>query len=292
MISFNLTAAIRGGAALAAFIPATVSAAPAPVTMAAAAAPAAAVSSRAADARSVADLDAAIKASSIVYKGKLYPALKTPSSGAAHKSSSAAASQNASCPIGSTIAFDQGAAIDLEGGNHKPTNQTWGPDEEVYSPPNPDYVIQSFGRTVSTAGGTYNAGTSQMPPNYSFTNSINYSTATNDLHNYVLSLNIPDVVKANLNTTINNTFSNYQSYAQTLGASAGTVKHHAQVWGTGVFNTSQGHSWYHGYIGGTLICAPAYLHDQALLEAGMKAWVNAVVSRLPRRLEESAKTSL
>lgn len=291
MISFNLAAAVRGGAALAAFIPATVSAAPAPVAMPAAA-PAAAVSSRSADARTVADLNAAIKASSIVYKGKLFPSLKTPSSGAAHKSSSAAATQSASCPIGSTIGFNQGAEIDLEGGNHKPTNQTWGPDEEVYSPPNPDYVIQTFGRTVTSAGGTYNAGTSQMPPNYSFTNSINYSTATNDLHNYVLSLDIPDVVKANLNTTINNTFSNYQSYAQTLAASAGSVKHHAQVWGTGVFNTSQGHSWYHGYIGGSLICAPAYLHDQGLLESGMKAWVNDVVSRMPRRLQESPKTPL
>jgi hypothetical protein len=274
MNSFNLKAAIRAGVVLAAFLPAIAPAAPAP------AAPAMKEATRQTDARTVAELQAAVKATSIVVKGRSYPALK-----------SAAKAASSSCQLGSTMAFNQAAQVDIEGGTHKSSSQTWGPNEQVYSPPNPDYVIQSFNRTITTAGGTYTAGTSQMPPNYSFTNSVNYSSASNSLHNYVLSLNIPGVVQGNLNAMINSALSNYQSYSQSLGASSGTVKHQAQVWGTGVYNTQVGHSWYHGYIDGTLICAPAYLHDQNTLETAMKAWVDDVIRRMPHQIE-APKTTL
>lgn len=276
MLFFSLKRVLAAGIVVAALSPAIVPAAPAPAVVKG-------ESASKSSAATVALLNEAVKSTSITVKGRTYPQLKSPS---------AAKSSSASCQLGSTMGFDQGAAIDLEGGTHRPTNETWGPDVAVYSPPDPDYVILSFNRTVTSAGGVYNAGTSQMPPNYSFSNSVNYSTATANLHNYVFSLDIPDVIKTNLNAYINNSFSNMQSYAQSLSASSGTIKHHGQVWGAGKYNFNVGHSWYHGYLGGTLICAPAYLHDQAQMEAAMRGWVDNIIKRLPRKVDDSAKSPL
>ncbi|HEX3231745.1 MAG TPA: hypothetical protein VHQ95_22395, partial [Pyrinomonadaceae bacterium] len=60
-----------------------------------------------------------------------------------------------------------------------------------------------------------------------------------------------------------------------------------QVWGMGVFNTQTGHAWYHGYINGTLVCAPAYLHDQQALTLRLKTWVKNVVSKLPVLMDKN-----
>lgn len=225
------------------------------------------------------NLKAAIAASTITIKGKQYPAFSGKKSHGP-----------ASCQLGDTQSFSQGARIDIQGGYHVPKTNTYpsgGPEVEIYSPPNADWLIQSYHRVINSANGTYVAGDTAVPAGYSFTNSVNYSQVSSDMHSYVASLtgsgNIYGVsasMAANLNAQIQTNLSNIESYAYSLQSSNSSVKHNAQVWGMGVFNTQVGHAWYIGWIDGTLICAPAYLHDQAALEAGLKAWVQGVLARV------------
>ena len=225
------------------------------------------------------NLKAAIAASTITIKGKQYPAFPGKKSHGP-----------ASCQLGDTASFSQGASINIQGGNHVSKNKTYppgAPEVEIYSPPNSDWVIQSYNRVINSANGTYVAGDTAVPAGYSFTNSVNYSQVSSDMHSYVASLTasgniygVSAAMAASLNAQIQTNLSNIESYAYSLQSSNSAVKHNAQVWGMGVLNTQVGHAWYVGWINGTLVCAPAYLHDQTALEAGLKAWVQGVLGRV------------
>jgi hypothetical protein len=189
----------------------------------------------------------------------------------------------ASCEPGDTQTFTHGAAIDLEGGMHVPKNNTYPtppPQIEIYSPPNADWIVQSYNRVITSVGPPYDAGDSAFPAGYSFLTSANYSSVKSTMHSFVGSLNVPGYIKVDLNAKLDTFLSNTSSYSYSLSASHGTVKHTATVWGTGVINPTTAHAWYHGYIDGTLVCAPAYLHDQNALTTRLKTWVNSVVRKL------------
>ena len=207
----------------------------------------------------------------------------------------------ASCELGDTQAFTQNAAIDLESPKHVKKSNTYPsspPERKIVSPPNADWVIQSYVRVVTSAGAPYEAGDSAFPAGYSFLTSGNYSSVKTTMHSYVGSLNVSGKVKADLNAKLDTLISNVSSYSYSLGGSHGTVEHTALVRGTGNTNTTAAHSWYHAYINGTLVCAPAYLHDQNALTTRLKAWVSStsftrrsaarVLARMRRRPEPSA----
>jgi hypothetical protein len=190
----------------------------------------------------------------------------------------------ASCELGDTQTFTQNAAIDLESPNHVKKTNTYPsspPQRSIVSPPNADWVIQSYQRVITSAGPPYEAGDSAFPAGYSFLTTGNYSSVKSTMHSFVGGLKIPGQVQADLNAKLDTLISNISSYSYSLSASHGTVEHTALVRGTGVLNTQAGHSWYHGYINGTLVCAPAYLHDQQALTLRLKTWVNNVVRKLP-----------
>jgi hypothetical protein len=196
----------------------------------------------------------------------------------------------ASCEPGNTQTFTHGAAIDLEGGYHVKKTETFpsgAPQEAIYSPPNADWLVQSYSRVIGSAGWTYVAADSAFPANYSFLTNSNYSSVKSNMHSFVGSLNVPGYVQVDLNTKLDTLISNISSYGYSLSGSHGTVRHTGQVWGMGVFNTQTGHAWYHGYINGTLVCAPAYLHDQQALTLRLKTWVKNVVSKLPVLMDKN-----
>ena len=225
----------------------------------------------------------AIAAATLTKNGKAFPKL----------TNTTRATGGASCELYDTQGFNDGAAIDLEGGYHAKTSDTWpsgGPQEAIYSPPNADWVIQSYSRTVPTAGGTYVAADSATPPAFSMNTSSTYSSVVNTLHSYVLGLDIPDFIKVSLNAQISTFVSNIAAYSFGLSGSHGMIRHTGQVWGTGRTNIHVGHSWYHAHVGGTLTCAPAYLHDQAALTGRLKSWVNGVVANLPVSVSHTTPT--
>lgn len=219
----------------------------------------------------------AIASTIITRKGKEFPSV-------AKVTGSTALTSVASCEPGDTQTFTKNAAIDLESPDHVKKTNTYPsspPERKVVSPPNADWVIQSYERVITTAGPPYEAGDSAFPAGYSFLTSGNYSSVKSTMHSFVGSLNVSGQIKADLNAKLDTLISNISSYSYSMSASHGTVEHTALVRGTGVINTTTGHSWYHAYINGTLVCSPAYLRDQNALIERLKTWVNNVVSKIP-----------
>jgi len=75
----------------------------------------------------------------------------------------------ASCEPGDTQTFAQNAAIDLESGDHVLKTRTYPsepPLRKIVSPPNADWVIQSYHRVVTSAGHPYEASDSAFPAGY------------------------------------------------------------------------------------------------------------------------------
>jgi hypothetical protein len=191
----------------------------------------------------------------------------------------------ASCEPGDTQTFTENAKFTLESPDHAKKTNTYPSDpterKKVVSPPNADWVIQSYNRVITSAGAPFEAGDSAFPAGYSYLTAGNYSSVKTTMHNFVGGLNVSGKIKADLNAKLDTLISNTSSYSYSLGASHGTVEHTALVRGTGNTNTRVRHSWYYAHINGTLVCAPAYLRDQNELTARLKTWVNNVVSKIP-----------
>lgn len=229
----------------------------------------------------------AILANTILRGGKRYP--KMPTIAAGKRSSDGVL---ASCEIGDLMSVTNVASINLQGPKkakkdvaHPPT----GPMDQMWSPPNTDWVIQSYSRVITSKGGTTADSDTAVPSGYSSNAAGSYNTVRQATHDYVLSLSIPDIIKAELNAQIDTMVSNTGSYTSSLTASHGSVRHLAQVWGTGVANFSQAHSWYEGHINAQLICAPAYLRDPNVYLSRLKQWVDSTVASLPRQLTEAQR---
>jgi len=208
------------------------------------------------------ELRAAISTSVINVNGKQYPALA-----------------GGTCRLGDMKPFGPVAYINLAGGNHqRPSVATpaGAPRVASYSPSNPDWLIQFYDRHVDSANGTFVARDVASPPNYSFT-SVNYSALSTNMQNFVASLGLNDQHSAYINAHIQTYLLNYEAYANSISSANGSVRLTAQVWGTGAFNANPGHSWYTGWIVGSLVCAPAFLHDQDALEMRLEQWVRRVL---------------
>ncbi len=210
------------------------------------------------------ELQRAISKSVITVNGRQYPALP-----------------GGSCKLGDMKPFGPAAYVNLAGGNHQRQSVATpaGPPRVAsYSPPNADWLIQFYDRHVDSANGTFVAQDVASPPNYSFT-SVNYNALGTNMDNFVASLGLNGQLAALLNARVGAYLLNYEAYVNSLGNANGSVRLMAQVWGTGALNANPGHSWYTGWIVGSLVCAPAYLHDQDALEARLKQWVRTVLAK-------------
>jgi hypothetical protein len=223
------------------------------------------------DAQAKADLAQAMAATTVVRKGKTFPAPHTTSTGANSKTA-------ASCSPTDTQPFTRVASISIASPNHtKKENKYPDPeDREFYSAP-PGWVVLTYSRIQDTTGDPFVAGDSSTPANFSWNSSSTYSSVQTEMHSYVASLNIPDVVKANLNAKIDAMISDISSATYSLSSSSAVLTHHAQVMGVGVINPHTGHSWYTGWLNGNLACAPDYMHSGPALTSMLKSWVNTTL---------------
>ena len=221
-------------------------------------------------------IQAAIAESTTTIKGKQYPS----------RVGGLRSSSGASCEIGDTMNFSHVAELNLASPMHVASSWTSGPTTATYSPPNSDYVINSYSRVVSSRGSPESDSDSAFPAGYSGSNSGFYNAVSSTMHSYVAGLDASGSLfgmsasaKASLNAQINTYISNYQAYSYSIGGSNSSLQQTGQVWGAGKYNIHVGHSWYNGWFNGSLICAPAWLHNQAAMESQLKSWVQHVVSR-------------
>ena len=226
------------------------------------------------DAKSIAqaraELARAITANTEVKKGKAFPAR--------HATNAGSSSKTGSCAPTDTLSFSHVASISIASPNHtKKDNLYPDPeDREFYSAP-PGWVVQTYSRIVDTAGPPFTAGDSSTPANFAWNSSATYSSVKTQMHSFVASLNIPNVIKADLNAKLDSLISNIASASYSISSSSAVLTHHAQVSGVGVINTSTSHSWYSGWLSGTLVCAPDYMYDQGALINVLKSWVTTTL---------------
>ena len=216
----------------------------------------------------------AIAAATVTRGGKSFPA----------PTQSGGRSTGASCQLYETRAFTQQAPIHIEGAKRVKKTVTFppgAPQLSVYSPTNTDWVINSYNQVIDSAGSAYTANVSGVPAGYSGGTSVDYSFVSSTMDSYVTNLAILEYIKFDLDKQIESFVSNVMSYNASINSSHGAVHHTAQVYGTGVVNTSAAHSWYHGWVNGTETCAPAYLRSQNALVNYLQSWVNGVVATIP-----------
>ena len=122
----------------------------------------------------------------------------------------------ASCEPHDTQTFTQNAAIDLESPVRVKKTNTYPdppPMRKVVSPPNADWVIQSYHRVITSVGPPYEAGDSAFPAGYSFLTAGNYSSVKSTMHSFVAGLNVSGQIKADLNAKLDTLISNISSYS-------------------------------------------------------------------------------
>jgi hypothetical protein len=221
------------------------------------------------DAQAKAELAKAVDATTVVRKGKAFPAPHTASTN----------SKTGACTPTDTQSFDHAASITIASPNHTKKDLKYPDpeDREFYSAP-PGWVVQSYARHVDTSGPPFTGGDSSTPANFSWNNSSSYSSVQTQMHSYVASLNIPDVIKADLNAKIDSMISNISSASYSISSSSAVLTHHGQVSGVGTINPHTGHSWYTAWLNGTLACAPEYLYDANALTTMLKSWVTNTLS--------------
>jgi hypothetical protein len=147
--------------------------------------------------------------------------------------------------------------------------------EATYSPPLPIWVISSYTRTEQSNMGPVSFAVNAVPGGYHSLTNSQFTDEFTSTKNYVATLNIPPKVKADLTAKLEEYVKNYQSYAQEISASHGSIMHSADIKGAGIGN---GRTLYRASFTTTEVCAPAETRDVAALDKRLKSVIAAVVA--------------
>lgn len=142
-------------------------------------------------------------------------------------------------------------------------------DQEVYAAPS-CWTITNSSYTQQHAMGPHSYGWSETPANYNFISSQEFNQIHSSLNNYIVGLDIPDTLKADLKIQLTEYLQSYQSEVSNLSTSHGTIKHTASVTGAGIFN---GRTIYEGSANLVLKCVPSTLTGPSDLENGIKSLI-------------------
>ncbi len=115
--------------------------------------------------------------------------------------------------------------------------------------------------------------------------SEDYKKVDRDIKNYVIGLDVPKAVKANLNAKIDEYNANFKNMGDSLISSHGGFLLTTTVNGTGVFNFKNPFSWINGTFAMTETCVPPQLTDSKLLLESYKAWVNNTVASIEESID-------
>jgi hypothetical protein len=214
----------------------------------------------------------AIRNGVIIVGAKSFPKLvKTPGPGSAAR---------VCCDLGETKMIHGEANISaaLPKGTKKDVRES---HESKYSAPS-CWLILRANKTHAENLGPTSSTQDLVPSGFTFATAQTFATETQTLKDYVLKLDIPDVVKAELNLRLEEFAKNYSSYASSMTASHSTLVHRATLSGAGKFN---GRTTYRAYYDVELTCCPPELTDGKAFESAMRVWIDATVSRYKNALK-------
>jgi Mucin-2 protein WxxW repeating region len=144
-----------------------------------------------------------------------------------------------------------------------------------YTPPN-YYVIESANRVQHSANMTYSATHSTYAEGQTFVSYQEVKDVQKRMNDYLVSLDIPDVIKANLSVKINELTDNYYSLSLQLASSHNVAQHTATVRGNGALVGKR--SWYEGDLSVNVLCIPPEVKDAAVIERLIKIWLDSEAS--------------
>jgi hypothetical protein len=222
-------------------------------------------------------VERAISDATVIIKGKAFP--KAPAS--------ANAKMQAFCQPYDARQQNQVAEVigELPKNTNKNRTQLF---SSTYSPALPAWVISSQSRTEMYRIGPVSVTVDTVPGGFHLLTSNQFQTEYNSVKNYVLSLNIADKYKVDINAKLEDYVKNYSSYSMEISSSHGAVVHKAVLSGAGMFN---GRTAYRGFIATAEVCAPPEVTDVAGLDQRLRDWVNGVVKSLPKTVEMNQNPS-
>ncbi|MDG1826122.1 MAG: hypothetical protein P8H62_07630 [Henriciella sp.] len=178
------------------------------------------------------------------------------------------------CDIGEQDSFTQ----NFDHTSKKRAKKSWSETKDtVYSPTG--YVVLQGNVAVSSKKDPASFTTQLVPKNFSFNSSGEYSQVQTEMFDFVFGLDIPDTIKADVNTQLETYVSNYQSYTTTIGSSHGAFKVETVVHGTGrLARKKNAYSWVRGSLNVDGICAPPEISDPSILQNLLEQWVNEVTA--------------
>lgn len=209
----------------------------------------------------------AIAESTIEFNGKAFPRISA-------KVSARGASADVCCTLGQTRQRDVLFKTQYTGYNES-KNKQYGPDILIEGT-DPCWVISNYKRVELSAAGKFSASVSHQPANFHLLQSSTFSNEYQNVRSYILSLDIPDFVKAALEAKADVFVKNYSSAAQSISTSNAIVQHVVTLWGAGWGN---GRSWYDGYVNITETCCPPEVRDSAALRTTLRAWVDETAKK-------------
>ncbi|WP_350655710.1 hypothetical protein [Psychrobacter sp. S1-30-MNA-CIBAN-0213] len=112
-----------------------------------------------------------------------------------------------------------------------------------------------------------------------------YIVAQKKANDYVVGLDLPEIVKTNLNAKIDEFSANYQTVSDQLMSSHNGFLVTTTVSGTGFFNLKDPYSWVHGSFAITETCIPPEVYNPDLLEKAYIAWVNSTVASIKQSID-------
>lgn len=162
------------------------------------------------------------------------------------------------------------ASISVTSPHYSP--KSWTQTVEAYYTPPAYYVIESAYRVPTSTNKSFSASHSTFAEGQTFVTYQELQDINKRVLDYLGSLDISDVLKAELNVKINELTEGYHRFSSSVASSHNTAKHTASVWGNG--RTVGVRSWYHGYLDVDVLCIPPELKDPATIERFMKLYID------------------
>lgn len=149
------------------------------------------------------------------------------------------------------------------------------------------WIPDSGKLTITSRSPLSSFNISKISKDLVFNSKQDYIMAQRKANEYVVGLDIPEAVKANLNAKIDEFSANYQTVGDQLMSSHNGFLVTTTVSGTGLFNLKDPYSWVHGSFAITETCVPPEVSNPALLEKAYVAWVNSTVASIKESIDLS-----
>lgn len=190
------------------------------------------------------------------------------------------------CTPGQQKVIRNQAKIELYSNSNTSKDKCWTASATYTAPPG--WAIESAVTVVESANGTRSQDVDLAQSGQVFLSNMEIQNISQEVSDYIISLNLTDDIKADLNLGLKDFSTSYQHLATTLISTHSAVTNTATVCGRGILDAKR--SWWVGYLDITLVCIPAEVTDSEILKITLKKWVDEQVGAWTPWLNRDSQT--